>query len=107
MNRQPRRTQPPPRSPQRRPRGLVEQINYAINRLPIPTLGRFTTLIGIGGAFLVTLVIGVVCALIVRDIVNPPGPGDNISFLPPNSTPNPEFLAPTIDIGNAYQWQGN
>ncbi len=103
-----RQRQPQPsRPPRRQPRGLWEQINYVVNRLPIPTLGKFTTLIAIGGLFIGTLALGLMCASVLRGTLGGKvGAQDNLPILPPNATPNPDFLAPTVALGNLPQWQG-
>lgn len=77
-----------------------------LHRIPLPRLGPWGMVIGVGGLFFGTLALAVVVALVVRTMVA----GATIPSLPlvgtPNATANPAFLAPTINVGNAYQWQG-
>ncbi len=76
-------------------------------RLPIPSLGPWGTLIGLGGLFVGTLAIGLVVAVTLRaarsaDAFNPfRDNGESIPLALPNATPNPTFLAPTLPA-----WQG-
>lgn len=87
--------------------GPLAPLMRLIDRLPLPRLGPWGTVIGVGGLFFGTLAISVVVALVVRammqgDILA----GDSSLLIPQNATANPDFLAPTLDVGNAYQWQG-
>lgn len=93
------------RSPRRS--GPLAPLMRLIDRLPLPRLGPWGMVIGVGGLFFGTLAIAVVVALVIRttlrgDILA----GDSSPVIPPNATANPNFLAPTLDVGNAYQWQG-
>jgi LCP family protein required for cell wall assembly len=74
--------------------------------LPIPRLGRWTALIGLVGLFGGTLALAIVVAATLRAAVVREPPPD-VLVAPPNATPNPTFLAPTLDLGTAPQWQGN
>jgi LCP family protein required for cell wall assembly len=66
------------------------------------------TLVGIGGLVFGTLALALVVAVVLRAALGRPiNPVEDLVVIPSNSTPNPDFLAPTIDIGSAYQWQGN
>ncbi|MBN1312165.1 MAG: LCP family protein [Anaerolineae bacterium] len=77
------------------------------NRLPLPRLGPWGTVIGVAGLFFGTLAIALVVALVIRALVSGNVlAGDSSPLIPPNATANPDFMAPTLDIGNAYQWQG-
>jgi len=99
---------PPPKPPRKKPQGLFAEINHIVNRLPIPTLGRFTTLLGIGGLFIGTLALALVFAVFLRGVLGGQiDAGDSLPTLPPNATPNPDFLAPTVALGNAPVWQGS
>jgi LCP family protein required for cell wall assembly len=82
------------------------------SRLLSRALGPWSTVVGLAGVFAGTLMLGLVVAIVlralmIRDSLNPFGEEGNLPILPPNATPNPDFLAPTIDIGNAPVWQGN
>lgn len=88
--------------------GPLAPLNRLLDRLPLPRLGPWGMVIGVGGLFFGTLAISIVVALVIRAVVQ--GnilAGDSSPLIPPNATANPDFLAPTIDVGNAYQWQGS
>ncbi len=114
MSQRTNRSQPTHRQPNRGYRehslfqsGPLAPLWRLIDRLPFPRLGQWGMVVGVGGLFFGTLAITIVAALVLRALVQ--GnllSGDNSLLRPPNATPNPDFLAPTIDIGNAYQWQG-
>ena len=88
-------------------RRTLARLTAWFNRLPFPRLGPWATIIGVGGLFFGTLAIAFVVALVIRAMVSSDILADDSSLImPPNATANPEFLAPTIDVGNAYQWQG-
>jgi len=78
----------------------------------IPTLGPVGTIAAVAGLFAGTLALSLIVALILRvlivsDALNPFRA--DVGELPtatPNATPNPEFMAPTLDLGNAPVWQG-
>jgi LCP family protein required for cell wall assembly len=58
------------------------------------------------GTLALAVVVAVLCrAIVISDVMNP-FHTSNLPTAIPNATPNPEFLAPTLDVGNAYQWQG-
>jgi len=87
---------------------LLAKVNRLVNRLPIPTFGRFTTLFGIIGLFVGTLALAFLCAVLLRGFLGGTiGIDDTGPILPPNATPNPAFLAPTVALGNAPVWQGS
>jgi len=74
-------------------------------------LGRWGAVVGLiglfGGTLALSLVIAVVMkALIEKDSLNPFQTGEDLPIFEPNATPNPEFQAPTIDLGNASTWTG-
>jgi LCP family protein required for cell wall assembly len=82
-----------------------------VRRVSIPGLGPAGTLLGIVGLFAGTIALGIVVAvvlraLIVSDALNPFSAGDSGATAVPNATPNPDFMAPTLDIGNQPTWQG-
>lgn len=93
------------RSPKRS--DVLAQLTRLLNRLPLPRLGPWATVIGVGGLFFGTLAITIVVALVLRTMMRSNLlAGDSTLLIPPNATANPDFLAPTLDVGNAYQWQG-
>jgi LCP family protein required for cell wall assembly len=97
VSRMPRRAQTAPRAPQR-PAKLLGFI-------PIPHFGRWFTLFGLVGIFGGTLALAIVVAVTLRAVfVGEPPEFINAT---PNATPNPTFLAPTLDLGTLPQWQGN
>lgn len=74
-----------------------------INRIPVPDLGPWGPVIGIGGLFAGTLalsaLVGVMLhTLIGADVLNPFRQSDGSPTATPNATPNPEFLAPTLAV---------
>jgi LCP family protein required for cell wall assembly len=78
-----------------------------VRRLPLPRLGPWGMIIGVSGLFFGTLAMAVVVAVVIRTMVSGHILTHNgLPLVPTNATPNPDFLAPTLDIGNAYQWQG-
>ena len=87
--------------------GILARLTSWFNRLPLPHLGPWGTIIGVGGLFFGTLAIALVIALVIRALVSSDMLADDgYPLIPPNATANPDFLAPTLDVGNAYQWQG-
>ncbi|MBN1431017.1 MAG: LCP family protein [Anaerolineae bacterium] len=87
--------------------GPLSRLRIVFERLPLPRLGPWGTIIGVGGLFFGTLAIAFVVAIVVRSLVSSRVlSGDSSLIMPPNATPNPDFMAPTLDIGNTYQWQG-
>ena len=100
------RTQPPPsnRFPPRPPRQRNDRL---FGFIPIPRFGRWFTLVGLVGIFGGTLTLAVVVAVTLRALVTPAGMSDDYLVTPANATPNPTFLAPTLDVGTVPQWQGN
>ncbi len=93
-------------APRKRRWGPLEPLGRIIDRL-----GPWGPVIGVGGLFIGTLTLSLFCALMLRtarlaDVINPFRDADNHPTAVPNATPNPDFLAPTIDIGNARVWQG-
>ena len=56
---------------------------------------------------MLSLVVAVVLrAALAADALNPFAAGLGLPTAVPNATPNPEFLAPTLDLGNVNSWQG-
>lgn len=101
--------------------GTLATIDYYIKRLPIPRLdvrrvqvpglGPFGTVLGLSGLAFGTVVLSVVIGFTLHtfvsaDAFNPFRDTDGIAMGTPVATPNPDFLAPTIDVGNANVWQG-
>lgn len=83
-----------------------------LDRLPIPRLGPAGQVAGVAGLAAGTLglslVFGIVLrAMVARDVLNPFRASGGPPTATPNATPNPTFLAPTLDLGNAVVWQGN
>lgn len=79
----------------------------------IPALGPGGTVAAVAGLFIGTLALSLIVAvvlraLIVSDALNPfqADTEGQVPTPPPNATPNPAFLAPTLDVGNAVEWQG-
>ncbi len=79
----------------------------------LPTLGPAGTVLAVAGLFAGTLALSLIVALILRalivsDALNPfrAEANSNLPTATPNATPNPEFMAPTLDVGNAPVWQG-
>lgn len=103
----------PPGAPRgkKRKKGLRHDINHLIARLPVPELGPWGRAAGIAGLFLgtvlISLMVGVVLrALLVSDALNPfAADAAGLPTATPNATPNPEFQAPTVDLGNDATWQ--
>nr|MBN1229035.1 LCP family protein [Anaerolineae bacterium] len=82
-----------------------------LDRILTERLGEWGTVIGISGLFGGTILLSLVVAVVLRallsaDALNPFSPDENGAYIAPNATPNPEFLAPTIELGNAPIWQG-
>ncbi len=78
----------------------------------IPSVGRTGTVIGVAGIFFGTLALSLIVAVLLRtvlaaDALNPFAVDVGLPTAVPNATPNPEFLVPTLDLGNARPWQGN
>ena len=92
---------------------MLTSLLNSLKRLPIPDLGPVGTIIGVIGLFAGTLMLGLLVAVVLRglinsDALNPFATGElSIPTATPYATPNPEFLAPTVDIGNTQRWQGN
>ncbi len=79
----------------------------------LPALGPWGTLVAIGALFAGTLTLGfimavVLRALIISDALNPWRDDGSLadSVATPFATPNPDFQAPTLDVGNPPSWQG-
>lgn len=62
-------------------------------------------LVGLVGIFGGTLALAIVVAVTLRAVFV--GAPPDLPTLPPNATPNPTFLAPTLDLGTLPQWQGS
>ncbi len=55
-----------------------------------------------------TVALALVVAVVLRAVISTPvAQQDGGPWYAPNATPNPDFLAPTLDVGSVYQWQGN
>lgn len=78
-------------------------LTRVINRLPIPTLGRWTGLFGLAGLGIATISFGLLVALFIRAARATPifAADDPFPTVVPNATPDPDFLAPTVPA-----WQG-
>ncbi len=99
----------PPAAVRRRKKRSRSRLQQLIDRLPVPDLGPWGRAIGVTGLFLGTLLIsltvGVILrAMIVSDALNPFAADSGLPTLTPNATPNPEFAAPTVDLGNVGNW---
>jgi LCP family protein required for cell wall assembly len=86
--------------------GPLKSLNRLV-RTRIPKLGPIGTVLGVVGLFAGTLALSLLVAFFLRYLVgSTPFADDGIPTAIPNATPNPEFLAPTLDVGNAHAWQG-
>ena len=101
---------PPPRPHQRPPSPL----DKALKQIDSIHLGPWGRMIGIVGIFSGTLALSILVGVLLRgimvsDSLNPfsASAAGELPTATPNATPNPEFLAPTLDIGNAPTWQGH
>lgn len=75
----------------------------------LPAFGPIGMLVGlfglVGGTIVLSLVVAVTLrAMVVGDVFNP-FREDEVAFTP-EATPNPTFLAPTLDMGQEPLWQG-
>lgn len=88
----------------KRQRGIAGAVNRFFDRLPIPDLGPAGRALSVAGLFFgtiaISLVLGVILrALIVSDSLNPFAADNTLPTATPDATPNPEFQAPTFDVG--------
>lgn len=103
---------PRPRSRSRRSPLPALKLPFKLPRLS-PEAARIGRAVGIGGIFFGVLTISLVLGFLLRlvlvgDVLNP-FDEENVDLSElPNATPNPDFQAPTLAVGNSYQeWQGN
>lgn len=103
----------PVRTPgrRRRRRDPLQRVKRLLKRLPIPGLGPVGQVFGVIGLLVGTLslslVLGIVFrAVMINDALNPFRAQAALPIATPNATPNPDFLAPTLDLGNEPAWQG-
>jgi LCP family protein required for cell wall assembly len=100
---------------------IMRRVNRLLSRLPplpaplrklrIPRLGPVATMVGLAGLVFGTVALSLVVAIVLRafvraDAFNPFRDTDEIVSGPLEATPNPDLLAPAIDLGNAPVWQG-
>lgn len=94
----------------RKKHGPLAQMRRRMKRLPIPDLGPLGTVFGLVGLIGGTVATGLVLAVTLRafiqvDAFNPFRDTEVINQGTPVATPNPEFLAPTVDFGGRV-WPG-
>lgn len=82
---------------------LRMQVRRLVNRIPVPDLGPWGPVVGVGGLFFGTLALGILVGvmlhtLIGSDALNPFSAAEGLPTATPNATPNPEFLAPTLAV---------
>lgn len=77
-------------------RGPLARLDRLIGRLPIPTLGRWTPLIGLAGLMAATLAFALVFAFLLRGVVSTDFLAYGTIEPPSGATPNPEFAADPI-----------
>lgn len=109
-------SKPPRRHPsggqhaRKRKKGLDAALDRLLDRLPVPDLGPWGRAIGVVGLFVgtiaVSLMVGAILrSLILNDALNPfAASAAGLATATPNATPNPEFQAPTVDLGNDANW---
>jgi LCP family protein required for cell wall assembly len=100
---------------------IIRRVNRLLSRLPplpgplrklrIPRLGPVATMVGLAGLVFGTVALSLVVAIVLRafvraDAFNPFRDTEEIVSGLLEATPNPDLLAPTIDLGNAPVWQG-
>lgn len=98
------------RRPEVKARIFLDKVLARVDRLPLGPWGRMIGIVLMfSGTLALSILVGVVLrGMMVSDALNP-FTADAAGELPtatPNATPNPDFLAPTLDIGNAPTWQG-
>jgi LCP family protein required for cell wall assembly len=73
-----------------------------------PQLGPMNTLMRLGGVFIGVIVLSVFVGWMVRLAVqsSPFSPDDIPIVAPSGATPNPDFAAPTLDMGGLTAWDG-
>jgi LCP family protein required for cell wall assembly len=95
---------------QRQSSSPLEKLLRRIDRIHLGPWGRIIGIVGMfGGTLALSILVGVMLrSLIISDALNPfsASAAGELPTATPNATPNPDFLAPTLDIGNAPTWQG-
>ncbi|MBN1120158.1 MAG: LCP family protein [Anaerolineae bacterium] len=88
--------------------GPFKSLNRLVAHTRIPKLGPIGTVFGMVGLFAGTIALSLLVAFFLRYLVGstPFAAMEGIPTAIPNATPNPEFLAPTLDVGNAHVWEG-
>ena len=96
-------SQPP--NPRQRPPSPLDKILNQIDSVHLGPWGRMIGIVGMfGGTLALSILVGVLLrGIIVSDSLNPfsASAAGELPTATPNATPNPDFLAPTLDIGNA------
>jgi LCP family protein required for cell wall assembly len=98
----------PPR--RNRKKGPLEPLLRVVDGIA-EMLGPWASIVGVSGLFVATITLSLFVAfilrgLIVKDALNPFKADTSLPTAPPIATPNPDFLAPTVELGNAPEWQG-
>jgi LCP family protein required for cell wall assembly len=89
--------------------GLIGTLARRLGVRRLPNIGPLGVILGlaglVGGTIALSLVIAVTLRTMVAGDVFNPFREDEVAFTP-EATPNPTFLAPTLDTGQGPLWQG-
>lgn len=80
--------------------GPLKRLARGVSRLPIPTLGRWTPVVGLVGLIMAVVLFGLVAALTLRGTLASPNLNpfyaEDVIPTAPGATPNPEFAADEV-----------